>query len=36
LLDALAKDPPEEPALGGSVAFLATGSSDSTGPGPDA
>jgi len=36
LLDALAKDPPEEPALGGSVAFLATGSPDSTGPGPDA
>ncbi len=36
LLDALAKDPPEEPALGGSVAFLATGSSDSTGSGPDA
>ena len=36
LLDALAKDPPEEPALGGSVAFLATGSPDSNGPGPDA
>jgi len=36
LLDALAKDPPEEPSLGGSVAFLATGNPDSTGPGPDA
>jgi cell division initiation protein len=36
LLDALAKDPPEEPSLGGSVAFLATGNSESTGPGPDA
>ena len=36
LLDALAKDPPEEPSLGGSVAFLATGNPDSSGPGPDA
>jgi cell division initiation protein len=36
LLDALAKDPPEEPALGNSAAFLASGSPDSTGPGPDA
>lgn len=36
LLDALAKDPPEEPALGNSVAFLASNSSDASGPGPDA
>ena len=34
LLDALAKDPPDEPSLGGSAAFLATGSPDPTGPGP--
>jgi cell division initiation protein len=38
LLDALAKDPPEEPSLGSSAAFLASGSPDPTGPdpGPDA
>ena len=34
LLDALAKDPPDEPALGSSAAFLAKGSPDPTGPGP--
>jgi cell division initiation protein len=43
LLDALAKDPPEEPSLGNSAAFLARGSPEpirpgadpsSTGPGP--
>jgi hypothetical protein len=36
LLDALAKDPPEEPSLGSSAAFLAKGSPDpiSTDPGP--
>ena len=32
LLDALAKDPPEEPSLGSSAAFLAKGSPDPTGP----
>jgi cell division initiation protein len=44
LLDALAKDPPEEPSLGISAAFLASGGPDPTragpnpgpGPGPDA
>jgi len=36
LLDALAKDPPDEPYLGNSAAFLASGSSDPAGPGPDA
>jgi cell division initiation protein len=37
LLDALTKDPPEEPSLGNSVAFLATGSPGPTdrGQGPD-
>jgi len=34
LLDALAKDPPDEPSLGNSAAFLAKSSSDPTGPGP--
>ncbi len=34
LLDALAKDPPDEPSLGSSAAFLAKGSPDPTGPGP--
>jgi cell division initiation protein len=33
LLDALAQDPPDEPSLGGSAAFLARGGPD---PGPDA
>jgi len=43
LLDALAKDPPDEPTLGSCAAFLASGSSEpstpgpgSPGPGPDA
>jgi cell division initiation protein len=36
LLDALAKDPPEEPSLGASVAFLASGNPDPNGSGPDA
>jgi cell division initiation protein len=40
LLDALAKDPPEEPSLGNSAAFLARCSPDPSGtgpgPGPDA
>jgi len=40
LLDALAKDPPEEPSLGKSAAFLASGSPDpirpGRGPDPDA
>jgi cell division initiation protein len=38
LLDALAKDPPDEPSLGTSAAFLASGSADrkDQGPGPDA
>jgi len=38
LLDALAKDPPDEPSLGTSAAFLARGSADpkGQGPGPDA
>jgi len=35
LLDALAKDPPEEPSLGNSAAFLARGSSEPIRPGPD-
>ncbi len=34
LLDALAKDPPDEPSLGNNAAFLARGSPDPTGPGP--
>jgi cell division initiation protein len=35
LLDALAKDPPEEPSLGSSAAFLARGSPDPTRPSPE-
>ncbi len=33
LLDTLAKDPPEEPSLGNSVAYVVSGKADSTGPG---
>ncbi len=33
LLDALAKEPPDEPLLTSSVAFLVSGKPDSTGPG---
>ena len=36
LLDTLATDPPDEPALGSSVAFVVSGNPDSTGPGPSA
>ena len=35
LLDALAKDPPEEPSLGGAAAFLAHGSEATVLPGQD-
>ncbi len=36
LLDALTQDPPDEPSLGSSVAFVVSGNPDSTGPGPSA
>ena len=33
LLDTLATDPPDEPSLGSSVAYVVSGKADSTGPG---